>query len=450
MKITSIPASSVVRCFYAAFLVMLVLSMPGCGGGGGGDSGGTTPVVPVVPAQSSEFVVLAWNDLGMHCLNPTYDTAVILPPYNTVHAQVVRRGNPPQIVTSGVTVQYALINNTYSYGKRSYGQFWDFMLQLFGVSLPINTGLNLVDPAINNSLSGNMVAKAGYFSADGIPVTPVNDSNVWNPYQVVQITVKDGSGATVAQTRATVPTSDEINCNRCHGANAFQDVLTKHDASHGTNLSGNKPVLCADCHGSPVLGTTGTGSAGIYLSQAIHGFHSTVNPAAACYDCHPGPTTQCSRSLAHTTADGNCVACHGGLATVAGSIASGQRVPWEAEPKCVSCHPGVAQVDTGTTLYRAATGHGNLSCEACHGSPHATVPTSQASDNYQAIQYQARAKTIASCGVCHDGSRGEGSSEFASEHGGTNPRRTTACNVCHTAVSSTTANWPHAYQWKNR
>ena len=103
----------------------------------------------------------------MHCLNPTYDTAVILPPYNTVHAQVIRKGNPPQIVTSGVTVQYALINNTYSYGKRSYGQFWDFMLQLFGVSLPINTGLNLVDPAINNSLSGNMVAKAGYFSAGG-------------------------------------------------------------------------------------------------------------------------------------------------------------------------------------------------------------------------------------------------------------------------------------------
>jgi hypothetical protein len=30
------------------------------------------------------YIVFAWNDLGMHCLNPTYDSAVILPPYNTV------------------------------------------------------------------------------------------------------------------------------------------------------------------------------------------------------------------------------------------------------------------------------------------------------------------------------------------------------------------------------
>lgn len=456
MKIRRLSTPSAWTSFFAALIVTLALSLPGCGGGGGGTSSSDpaptpspTPP-PVVPALSGDVVVLAWNDLGMHCLNPSYDTAVILPPYNTVHAQVIRKGNPPQVVTSGVTVQYAVLNNTHSYGKRSYGQFWDFALKLFGLSLAHDTGLNLVDAGIHNSLSGNMVAKAGYFSADGIPLTPVDDSNVWNPYQVVEITVKDGTGTTVAQTRATIPTSDEINCSKCHGANAFQDVLTKHDSEHGTNLSGNKPVLCASCHGSPALGQTGAGTAGIYLSQAIHGFHSTVNPAPACYDCHPGATTKCSRSLAHTAADGNCTACHGNLATMASSIGTG-RIPWAVEPKCVTCHPGVAQVDTGTVLYRGATGHGNLSCEACHGSPHAMVPTSQASDNYQAIQYQAKAYSIASCGVCHSGSRGGGSiNEFASQHGGTNPRRTTACNVCHTAVSTTTANWPHAFQWKNR
>lgn len=36
--------------------------------------------------ESGEYVLFAWNDLGMHCLNPTYNTAVILPPYNTVCA----------------------------------------------------------------------------------------------------------------------------------------------------------------------------------------------------------------------------------------------------------------------------------------------------------------------------------------------------------------------------
>jgi len=31
---------------------------------------------------TGDYSVFAWNDLGMHCLNPTYDKLVILPPYN--------------------------------------------------------------------------------------------------------------------------------------------------------------------------------------------------------------------------------------------------------------------------------------------------------------------------------------------------------------------------------
>lgn len=125
------------RLRYVSSLVFLLI-LVSCGGGGGGQSGGDDggggggPIVP----QSTEYVVLAWNDLGMHCLNPTYDTAVVLPPYNTVWAQVVRRGNPPEIVTSGITVEYRLINNTYSYGKThgtsDYGQFWDNVLPFSG------------------------------------------------------------------------------------------------------------------------------------------------------------------------------------------------------------------------------------------------------------------------------------------------------------------------------
>ena len=117
-----------------------------CGGGGGGDStndGGGTNNGNVT---TGSYVVLAWNDLGMHCLNPTYDQLVILPPYNTIWAQVIQRGNPPQIVTTGITVDYSIINNTDSYGKLSYGQFWDNVVALFGAGaagLPHNFGLNL-------------------------------------------------------------------------------------------------------------------------------------------------------------------------------------------------------------------------------------------------------------------------------------------------------------------
>ena len=55
--------------------------------------------------------------------------------------------------------------------------------------------------------------------------------------------------------------------------------------------------------------------------------------------------------------------------------------------------------------------------------------------------------TIGSCAACHSSKRGGGSiSEFGSTHGGTSGRKT-ACNVCHTSVTSDTASWPHAFTW---
>jgi hypothetical protein len=439
---------SMIRKPWAGVALAALLAIVSCSGDSSNNGDDEVDVSPVtVPAASSTYIVLAWNDLGMHCLNPTYDNAVILPPYNNIRVQVIRRGNPPQVVTSGLTAKYRILNNTYSYGKRSYGQFWDNSMTLFGASLAVNTGLNLDDPNVHNGLAGTMLAKGDHFLASGIPVTPVEDSGAWNPFQVAEIIVSNAtSGAEVGRTQATVPTSDEINCARCHGGNALFDVLKEHDDEEGTSLVDNRPVLCAGCHGSPALGQTGPGSSGHFLSDVIHSSHA--DRGASCYDCHPGPTTKCMRSTAHTSADGNCIACHGNMEQVGSSVHSGARLPWLNEPKCSACHAGIAQVDTGSALYRNAEGHGGLGCPACHQSPHAMVPTSQASDNYQAIQLQNRAKALGSCGVCHPDSRGEGMEEFGEAHGGS---RVTACAVCHTAAPKTnTAQWPHQFQWKSR
>lgn len=388
--------------------------------------------------------VFAWNDLGMHCLNPTYDKLVILPPYNNVMVQVVKRGSPPEIVATGITVEYKLKDNSTSYNKRTYGGFWDNANKLFGVTPAHDIGLK------GKGLTGNMTATGNYFIAEGIPVVPVNDNNTWNPYQIAEITVKDGTGKILAETRATVPTSDELNCAKCHGNNAFDDILSEHDSEHGTTLSAaaSKPVLCASCHPSPALGiNTGPQK---YLSQALHGSHSSRG--ASCYDCHPGATTKCNRSIAHTSDDGSCTNCHGSMANVASTIAAG-RIPWASEPACASCHEDVTGVSTGTALYRNSQGHGSMYCSACHGSPHAMLPSSETSDNYQSKQYQgftSKIKTIGSCGVCHDSSRGENDSEeFAEVHGASNPEKIIGCRACHTSVPSSTASWPHAYTWKN-
>ena len=400
------------------------------------------------PSTTKDYAVFAWNNLGMHCLNPTYDELVILPPYNTVNVQVVKRGNPPRIITTGITVEYSLVNNTYSFGKRQYGGFWTYFTSLFGGTAPANDiGLT------GTALSGTMTLITDHFTAEGIPVVPVDDAGVWDPFQVIVINVKDESGNLLATTQATVPTSDEINCAKCHSngpSSLYTNILQAHDNGQGTSLVTQKPVLCAKCHGSPVLGTSGPGTSGKYFSQAMHGFHASKG--ASCYDCHPGTLTKCSRSLAHmgTNNDGNCISCHENLADVASSINNG-RIPWETEPKCVTCHAVATGVETNNTLYRNASGHGNLYCSACHGSPHAMYPSREAIDNYQPDQYMgSKIKTIGSCGVCHENSRGEGvGGEFTQTHGGTNPENKNACDVCHTAISTNTANWPHGYTWEN-
>lgn len=415
-------------------------------------------VTPVdIPAASMSYVVLAWNETGMHFMNPTYNADVLQPPYNTLCAQVVKRGDPPQIMTTGVSLEYSIVGNTYSYGKatadpvRDYAPFWDHSLDLFGVALAHDTGLNFVDPDVHNGLTGTMLLKDSRFEAVGVPVVPINDAGTWDPYQVAEIVVRDSaSGVEIARTRTMAETSDEINCAKCHGKTINDvevgSVLAEHDKSHATTfVADGVPVLCAECHASPVLGTTGEG-AEESLSYAIHIFH--YNQTIACYDCHPGATTLANRSAAHDADDGNCTACHGSLTTLAASIANG-RVPWVTEPKCYDCHTFVAEVNTGSAIYHDGIGHGGLSCPSCHGPAHAQVPSTKEADNAQALQYQNKALSLGSCKVCHSTSKGGGLTGVVDAHGGTVP---TACNVCHTGPITTTnpLHFPHRFQQRVR
>jgi hypothetical protein len=416
-------------------------------------------VTPVdIPAASMSHIVLAWSARGMHFLNATYDAEVLSPPYNTLVAQVVRRGDPPEIVTTGITLEYRVLENTSSYAKasldpiRMFSQFWDTSEALFGIALAPDTGLNFVDPDIHNGLAGSMLLRGDRFEADGLPIVPINDALTWDPYPVAEIIVREAaSGNELARTTTVAQTSDEINCGKCHGQSVggveVGSVLQEHDEGHLTTfVNDGRPVLCAACHGSPGLGQTGPGSSEVYLSYAIHIAHSATG--AACYDCHPGDETQANRSTDHTDDDGNCTGCHGDLASVANTIIGG-RVPWESEPNCFDCHTFVAEVDTGTALYRAGSGHGGVACPACHGTAHAQVPSNQDADNDQAVQYQAKALSLGSCRVCHSRSKGGGLVGVAAAHGGATP---TSCAVCHTGPIRTNnpVEFPHRFQFRNR
>lgn len=339
-----------------------------------------------------EYLIIGWNDLGMHCANKDFQKIAILPPYNNLTAQVIRRGSEsswPEVVTGNVRVTYEIPGNTYSVGKTN---FWDYEDALFGVTLPDNIGLT------GNGLSGEMQVTENYFKADGIPITPFTDDNLIteDPYQLALIHLLDQQQVELASTRPVVPVSNEINCvsSGCHSSET--NILNQHEDEGGFDPD-NTPILCASCHPDNALGEPGMPGIDPF-SYVIHKKHA--EETNDCYKCHPGPNTQCFRDVMKS-AGLTCQSCHGSVQQVAASIANG-REPWLEEPRCgdVACHGSGYAEETGK-LFRQSRGHGGLFCSACHGSPHVILPSMVDRDNVQNIALQGFAGTLESCRVCH-------------------------------------------------
>ena len=394
-----------------------------------------TPQAPEQPQAvdlTGQYRIIGWNDLGMHCMNESFANLAVLPPYNTLWAQVIRQGPNPEIITSGVTVEYSIIDNTYSVGKTD---FWQYAKQLFGADLAPNVGLT------GATLAGQMHIAGDHFAIEGVPLTPYRDSapqpgpQNWYPYQLAKLIARDSvTGQVLAETTTVAPVSTEMRCDTCHGdgmqegirtGNVETNILTLHDKEEDTNLMGSRPVLCAACHGSNALGAPG--KPGIpNLSRAMHKKHAPEGSAAAaspllaatqalidnvdsatipsavtsegtnnCYLCHPGQQTQCLRDVMYSEGM-TCTNCHGNTADVADS----SRRPWIDEPRCETCHTAQYGEEPGK-LYRNSVGHGGLYCEACHGSPHAILPSIEPNDNIQNITLQGHAGTLSDCTVCH-------------------------------------------------
>jgi len=351
-------------------------------------------------AADGTYKILAWNDLGMHCYNRDFSDLAVLPPYNTLWVQVIKAGDPPTLVTTGITVEYFYEDNTYSVGKTN---FWSYSQPLFGVALAPNVGLK------GKGLSGTMDLSVDHFVAEGIPITEYSDSapTVRQPYQLATVVVKDSTtGAELARTRVVTPTSSEMRCDKCHSdtgeaapdnptGKVETNILQLHDQEEGTSLMSSRPVLCANCHSSNALGMTGNPNLPS-LSNAMHSKHDGESPNTldGCYNCHPGPQTKCLRDT--MSAKGmTCISCHGGMSTV-----KNNPNPWLNEPRCDACHNS-GQYNQNHALYRFSTEHGGLYCEACHDSTHAVAPSRESNDAIKFIALQGSNGPINQCQVCH-------------------------------------------------
>ena len=364
----------------------------------------------------TRYVVLAWNDLGMHCYNRDFRDLGVLPPYNNLWAQVIKVGDPPQKITTGILVTYEFPDNTYSVGKSN---FWDYAQKLFGLPSPLPANLGLPNAkGVSKGLSGTMDLDGDHFKAEGIPLTEFRDSDPFRPYpyQLATVILRDAATRKeLARTTTVSPVSTEMRCDTCHSdrgtanrniatGKVETNILTLHDqensdeypAGHTGLLMNRRPILCAECHSSNALNAPGVNGLPSF-SNAMHKKHSGKVSAdmTGCYQCHPGPNTKCLRDVMFQKGL-TCITCHGPMSQVAQNPN-----PWLNEPRCAStaCHGSGFTQDQA--LYRQSKGHGGVYCEACHDSTHAIAPTVEPNDAIKFITWQGFQGTLRKCTVCH-------------------------------------------------
>lgn len=439
--------------------------------------------IPVL-VNNGDYALLAANDLGMHCADLDYQIFSILPPFNVVHAQVVKKGSgntdPKLMDDTDIELSYSAASNANDPALATASQtpvfksnFWqdddndgktvgfDAYSPLFfgllqpgdiaandtGLPVPesallrecLNDYLNGIEgpegprakcgfqqqsmpgknnPYIENAPAnfarydrevnffnellgplglGSIIHEANWWSADGIPVLPVDDAGRDNAYPLMRMQAKDKTtGAILASTDIVLPVASEANCQNCHAAeldcatttqetgdlfncteeaidrttfnvmtlngddndelppgdtllqrllNAAKiNVLRLHDKKHNTQLDASRPIQCSTCHYSPALDLAQLGptdSAGteqtshISMTRAMHGHHGDLKNRDG-NDLFPAMPEPIGRPR----------------------LAANDVL----EKTCYQCHPG-----TKTQCLRGAMTAGGVVCQDCHG-----------------------------------------------------------------------------------
>ncbi|MDH3394233.1 MAG: cytochrome C, partial [Desulfobulbaceae bacterium] len=393
------------------------------------------PVAPYAfDMKKSEYVLLAWADFGLHEVSDADHLFGLLPSANRLNAQLVRRGELPELIGSGVVIT-------------------------FRGSTDRNLPTGLLEKHREDIL----------FTAELPGLLPYPQADQYQPYPIFSVEAHDEkTGATLAAVKTVVPVATELGCKNCHGGPwqvddktgiseaTGRDILAAHDRLNRTDLlakaDSGKPAACRQCHADPRFDAPGN-PANLNLSAAIHGFHAPFldnnNDAESCHLCHatsPNGSTRAFRGIHHEI-EMDCTNCHGNITDHSLSLLALERdagkteaarliaqlaprseigidkikprQPWLNEPDCLACHIefGPPEKDSSfnqwamqeNELYRNRTDEsGMIRCAACHNGTHAIYPATnpyQADrDNLGPLQYQSTPYPMGgnkNCRVCH-------------------------------------------------
>lgn len=440
-------------------------------------------------ATTSPYTLVAWSELGMHCIDgKDYSIFSVLPPYNVIHALLLKKGEPPVPVTRGVTITYAATADTQKSINTSTAtktNFWNYVQVLFHTNPAPDTGIAgyKVQSLKAQPLTYN--PSAGYWEAVGVPTINYDDTGAFNPFPMAVLVARDSAGKVLAKAKIVLAVSDEMSCKTCHASGSDPaaqpasgwvnnsdpakdiklNLLKKHDdrwnvsqylpqlqkngytyqaSLYSTAVSGT-PILCAACHSDNALGAPGLAGIGAESSD-MHKLHgpqilqsngqtldqnSQVDDQKSCYLCHPGPVTQCKRGAMNKVL---CSSCHGTLSYAANPA----RNPWLVEPSCQLCHQNSQRY---TTTFDSGGNWRAVTDQTFATNPNVPIP---GSDLYR---FSSGHGSVF-CSACHGSPHAEYPTLQAND--GVYPKalqgyvaKITECRVCHTNVPVTPNGGPH-------
>jgi hypothetical protein len=257
-------------------------------------------------SSSRDVIVMASNDLGMHCACPGAEYFLLLPPFNTLRAQVIERGGSSPVVLSDDTdirVTYNIVENTDDSLKADpYYQDWIINMPKYGFGQAIDSTDGKIQGLLGAKLDGEMEAQAeGWWEVVGVPAFPEAPDTFCennpddpacerfimtdplggpnrNPYLTGHIEVYDqATDESLAETDITVPVAFG-GCCGCHlqvtadykqlsdpqPEDSFLLMGELHERDSGIDIAQLDPdgdgtvgpVRCSVCHWDPAMGET--------------------------------------------------------------------------------------------------------------------------------------------------------------------------------------------------
>ncbi|WP_446812249.1 dockerin type I domain-containing protein (plasmid) [Methylomonas sp. 2BW1-5-20] len=361
-----------------------------------------------INTHAANAVLLGWNNLGMHCMDSRYAEFSILPPYNTIDAQLIVGGKLVTATSTPGATEYSityeavadpvtgLLNST-SKDKSDWAKFAPSLFPgLKGLNPPYAADIGLAGcnmPGVDSPYVLNTPqplvfqpsnAPLNSFQGEGIPITPTDDEGNKNTYPMMRLVARNSANAIIAQSDIVLPVSDEMSCKTCHAANTNPqakpavgwitdanpereyrlNILKRHDEQE---FSKHLTLY------SEALAAKGIDANGLYSSATVDQDANTLGiqtKPVLCASCHSSEALGTPSFTGSTgTVSALTAAVHSTHSNVSAPGNNLSLNDSNNRSACYDCHPG-----SKTRCLRGAMGSAvatdgsmEMQCQSCHG-----------------------------------------------------------------------------------